>query len=154
MGLYYCSINSIFILYITIHVIKIFCALRIYTFNSMNRIFVIIALGLGTIFSSHTWRENPETLPDQQDYCKLKGAVFIEEVANFADYRVFIEDVDAFAQLNVFKEEAETFATEPGYWYFTDVRGFADFTIYVEDVKGFADFTIAYTEYRSSAGCN
>ena len=126
----------------------------------MNRgICVFIAvLGVGlSSFQSLPYPTSPiedDTRNIAQDFCKLKGAVYIEEVANFANYRVFVEEVEAFAQLKVFKEEAETFATEAGYWYFTDVRGFADFTIYIEDVKGFADFSIAYTEYRSSAGCN
>jgi len=120
----------------------------------MSRLPVVLILIVGAFLTSFSVSDPSIAYVDQPDYCKLKGAVFIEEVANFADYRVFIEDVEAFAQMNIFKEEAETFATEPGYWYFTDVRGFADFSIYIEDVKGFADFTIAYTEYRSSAGCN
>ena len=129
----------------------------------MNKGITVLIAVLGLGMSSFQGLPSPYT-PNQgddgiskgfpQNFCKLKGAVYIEEVANFANYRVFVEEVEAFAQLNVFKEEAETFATEAGYWYFTDVRGFADFTIYIEDVKGFADFTIAYTEYRSSAGCN
>jgi len=114
----------------------------------------IIGMAIGSLFFVSFSPVTPPTNTLQQDYCQLKGAVYIETVANFADYRVFVEEVEAFAQMAIFKEEAETFASEPGYWYFTDVRGFADFTIFVEDVKGFADFSIAYTEYRSSAGCN
>jgi hypothetical protein len=120
----------------------------------MSPLPAIIIILSGVIFTSFTIPDPSASYMDQPDYCKLKGSVYIEEVANFADYRVFVEDVEAFAQMNIFKEEAETFATEPGFWYFTDVRGFADFTIYIEDIKGFADFTIAYTAYRSSAGCN
>jgi len=108
---------------------------------------------LGMSFSSFI-PPSPRVPVGVQDYCKLKGAVYIEEVANFANFRVFIQEVEAFADMKVFKEEAETFATEAGYWYFTDVRGFADFTIYLEEVPGFADFSIAYTEFRASAGCN
>lgn len=89
----------------------------------------------------------------KKDPCQLKGSVFVETVANFADYRVYMEPVEAFAQLKVYKESAPTFAQEPGEWYFTDVKGFADFTIYIEPVKNFADFTLAYTDYRQSAGC-
>ena len=87
------------------------------------------------------------------DICDLQGAVYVEEVAAFAKYRVFVEDIENFADFVVFKEDNEAFANEPGHWYFTDVRGFADFTIYLEEVKGFADFSIAYTEFRTTAGC-
>lgn len=115
--------------------------------RSYVAIFFLLLTGWFQLGADHA------TLPPQRDLCKLKGTVFIEKVADFADYRVFVEEVEAFADLKVYKEEAETFATEPGYWYFTDVRGFADFSIYIEDVKSFADFSIAYTEYRISAGC-
>lgn len=87
------------------------------------------------------------------DFCKLRGAVYVEDVAAFANYRVFVEDIESFADMVVFKEDSEGFANDPGHWFFTDVRGFADFTIYIEDVKGFADFSIAYTEFRTTVGC-
>lgn len=87
------------------------------------------------------------------DICELRGVVFIESVAAFADYRIFVEDTEGFAELVVFKEDAEAFANEPGHWFFTDNKGFADFTVYVEDVKGFADFSIAYSDFRTAAGC-
>ncbi len=92
--------------------------------------------------------ENPAN-----EYCELYGAVFIEEVAGFANYRVHVEDVEAFADMLVFKEDALSFANEPGHWFVTDVRAFADFTIYVEEVKGFADFSVFYTDFRTTAGC-
>jgi hypothetical protein len=87
------------------------------------------------------------------DPCKLQGAVYVVQVASFADYRVFVQDVEAFADLVVYKEDAQVYADRPGHWYLTDVRGFADFTIFVEDVEAFADFSIAYTPFRSAAGC-
>ena len=88
------------------------------------------------------------------DICDLYGAVYVEEVAAFAQHRVFVEENEAFAKLKVFKQDTEAFADRPGYWYFTDVKAFADFTIYIEKVQGFADFSIAYTTFRTSAGCN
>lgn len=90
---------------------------------------------------------------DVDDYCKLYGAVYVEDVAAFANYKVFVEDIESFADLVVYKENTEAFADQPGYWYFTDVKGFADFTIYLEPVKSFADFSIAYTEFRTAVGC-
>lgn len=87
------------------------------------------------------------------DPCKLKGAVFIEAHRNLADFSVYVERVEAFGKVKVFREEAAVFAKEAGYWYFTDQRGFADFTIFVEETRGFEDFTISFTEYRSAAGC-
>ena len=87
------------------------------------------------------------------DPCKLQGAVFVEQVESFADYKVFVEDVEGFADLLVFQEQARGFADRPGLWYFTDVRGFADFTVAFTQVKGFADFSIYYTEFKSIAGC-
>lgn len=101
-------------------------------------------------FASTEVRMPADTPPE---YCKLMGAVYVENVAAFANYRVFVEEIESFADMVVFKEDSEGFANEPGHWYFTDVRGFADFTIYVEDVKGFADFSIAYTEFRTTVGC-
>lgn len=88
------------------------------------------------------------------DICQLYGTYYVEEVAAFAQYRVFVEDNEAFADLKVYEEETEAFANRPGYWHETDVKAFADFTIYKEQVKGFADFSIAYTTFRTSAGCN
>ncbi len=93
----------------------------------------------------------PSTPPD---ICKLKGSVYIEQTASFADFRVFVQDVEAFADLVVYKEQGEIFADKPGHWYITDVKSFADFSIYIEDVEAFADFTIAYTPFQSAAGCN
>lgn len=95
----------------------------------------------------------PRSVPARVDPCKLQGAVYVVQAAAFADYRVFVQDVEAFADLVVYREEAEVYADRPGHWYLTDVRGFADFTIYLEDVESFADFSIAYTPFRTAAGC-
>lgn len=94
---------------------------------------------------------NPQT--PLNDYCELYGAVFIEDVAGFANYRVHVEDVEAFAEMLVFREDARAFANDAGHWYVTDVKAFADFTIYIEEVKGFADFSVFYTDFRTTAGC-
>lgn len=86
-------------------------------------------------------------------YCDLYGTVFVEEVAAFADYRVYVEDIESFANMVVYREEVESFADRPGFWFFTDVKAFADFTIAIEPNQGLADFTMAYTDFRSAAGC-
>lgn len=118
---------------------------------------IILAIGrviLGFICYYNTlFFSSPPPQQVPAEVCQLKGAVYIEEVAVFATYRVFVEQVEAFATLRVFEEEAQTFANEPGHWYITDVRGFADFSIYLERSKGLADFSIAFTEYASAAGC-
>lgn len=90
---------------------------------------------------------------DHAAHCRLFGAVYVEEVEAFADYRVYVEDVEAFADVVVYRQNVEAFATEAGQWYFTDVEAFADFTIYLESTKAFADFSIHYTTSESSAGC-
>lgn len=96
----------------------------------------------------------PAPMAPPPEPCKLYGAVYIEQTASFADFRVFVQDVEAFADLVVYKEEADIYADRAGHWYFTDVKGFADFSIYLEDVEAFADFSIAYTPFRTAAGCN
>lgn len=87
------------------------------------------------------------------EYCRLSGAVFFEEVAAFADYRVYVEEYESFADMAVFLEEQPQFATEAGHWYITAQRAEADFIIYKEPVRNFAQFSIAFTPYRSAAGC-
>jgi hypothetical protein len=94
----------------------------------------------------------PTSLPGNE-YCELKGAVFVEEVESFAKYKVFIEDVEAFADLMVYRESSQSFADRAGLWYFTDVRAFADFTVAFTDVKAFANFSIFFTDFKSIAGC-
>lgn len=91
--------------------------------------------------------------PRNIDPCTLHGAVFIEEVEGFGQYKIFREDVEAFSDLLVFKEQARSFADRSGLWYITDIRAQADFTVAFTDVKGFADFSIYYTDFKSLAGC-
>lgn len=95
----------------------------------------------------------PEKRRTPPDICQLFGAVYVEQQAAFADYRVYKEEIESFAKLVVYREEAEDFADRPGFWYFTDVKAFADFTIAYESNQGLADFTIAFTDFRSAAGC-
>ncbi|MEM0999346.1 MAG: DUF6150 family protein [Bacteroidota bacterium] len=90
---------------------------------------------------------------NDRDPCELQGAVFIEEVESFADYRVFRENVEGFADLLVFREQARTFADRPGLWYFTDNRAMADFTIAFTETQGFDDFSVFFTDFKSIAGC-
>jgi hypothetical protein len=117
--------------------------------------FIILFLLSGMAFWSPASVEKPETPAPktESDFCELKGQVYIEDNAGFADYRVYVEDVESFAEMQVYKEEVAAFATEPGIWHVTDVRGFADFSIYLEKTQSFADFTIFYTDFRSNAGC-
>ncbi|TAE46909.1 MAG: hypothetical protein EAZ89_19090 [Bacteroidetes bacterium] len=95
----------------------------------------------------------PAANPAAPEYCYLEGAVYVEEVAAFAKYRVYVQDIESFADLVVYREESESFADAPGRWYITDNRAFADFSIHIEEVENFADFSIAYTDFRSAAGC-
>ena len=88
------------------------------------------------------------------EVCELQGSVYLEPVAAFADHQVLVREVEAFADLVVYKEEAARYADRPGHWYLTEVKAFADFSIHVEEVEALADFTIAYTTFRSAAGCN
>lgn len=88
-----------------------------------------------------------------EDVCKLSGVVFVETVESAADYRIYVEDDEAFAKLRVFQETSPSFASSPGFWYFTDNRNLADFTVSIVNMQAFADFTIFYTDFRSLAGC-
>jgi hypothetical protein len=91
--------------------------------------------------------------PREHDHCELKGAVYIEKTAAFADYKVYVEPTEDFADMMVYKEEVVTFADEAGVWYFTEVREEASFSIHLEDNPDFADFSIFYTKFRADAGC-
>ena len=94
----------------------------------------------------------PESTPPPK-YCELYGAVFVEEVPAFAQYKVYLQEIESFADMVVYKEDMESYADRPGFWYFTDVKAFADFTIAFEQNEGLADFSMAYTDFRSAAGC-
>lgn len=115
--------------------------------NNLKLLFLLI---LGPLLGSMT-------LPLQSgpgvDPCTLRGAVFVEEIESFADFRVFKESVEAFADVLIFQEQARSFADRPGLWYFTDVRAQADFTIAFTETQGFADFSVFFTDFKSIAGC-
>lgn len=111
----------------------------------------ILSLGLLTGVAPVPASPSSKAVP--AEHCELYGAVYIEETSAFADYKVYVEDIESFAKLVVYKENVESFADRPGFWYFTDVKAFADFSISIEQNQGFADFTIAYTDFRSAAGC-
>ncbi len=87
------------------------------------------------------------------DYCSLYGVVYVEQVPAFADYKVFKQDIESFADMVVYREDVESYADRPGFWFFTDVKAFADFTIAYEQNEGLADFSLAFTDFRSAAGC-
>ncbi|MEY3417246.1 MAG: hypothetical protein RL060_1358 [Bacteroidota bacterium] len=103
---------------------------------------------MGCLFSSHA--QNNKNI----DPCKIDGAVYIEKNRVDATYRVFVEESQAFANLIVYKQDNKLYADQPGNWYFTPSKGFADFSIYIETNKAFADFSIYYTKTESFAGCN
>ena len=88
------------------------------------------------------------------DFCELKGTVYIEEYPERANFFIYEDDSEAFADLLIFETDNALFATEPGVWYFTDQKGFADFSVYFVDSKGHADFTVYFTSFESFAGCN
>ncbi|MEO0473103.1 MAG: DUF6150 family protein [Bacteroidota bacterium] len=117
-------------------------------------IFPVILLFLFLLPTGNNNAHKPEKAAPPEKMCELRGSVFVESVAAFADYRVFVQESESFADLKVYKETARAFADQPGHWHFTDVKGFADFTIYVEQVESFADFSVAYTSFQTDAGCN
>ncbi len=88
------------------------------------------------------------------DFCKLKGTVYIEEYPEGANFFIYEDDSEAFADMLIYETDNALFATEPGVWYFTDQKGFADFSVYFVDSKGHADFTVYFTSFESFAGCN
>ncbi|MDN4165677.1 DUF6150 family protein [Cytophagales bacterium LB-30] len=92
-------------------------------------------------------------LASAQEYCQLRGSVYIESSPKRASYRVYVEENEAFADMRVYKEENKLYADRPGIWYFTEEADFAQFRIYLVDDPDLADFTIFYTETESFAGC-
>lgn len=88
-----------------------------------------------------------------ENFCQLKGTVYVETVPSFADYRVFVEDIEAFADQCVFRESAGAFAKQPGHWFFTEVKAYADFSVAWVPMKSSADFSVCFTKQPSLAGC-
>lgn len=88
------------------------------------------------------------------DICKLKGTVYIADNPNDANFFLYEEDSEAFADFLIYETDNALFATEPGVWFFTDKKGFEDFSVYFVESKGNADFTVYFTSFESFAGCN
>lgn len=86
--------------------------------------------------------------------CELRGTVYIEEYPDHANFLIYEEDSEAFADMLIFETDNALFATEAGIWYFTDQKGFADFSVYFVESKGNSDFTVYFTSFESLAGCN
>jgi len=86
--------------------------------------------------------------------CELKGTVYIEEFPERANFLIYEEDSEAFADMLIYEMDNALFATKAGIWYFTDQKGFADFSVYFVESKGNSDFTVYFTSYESLAGCS
>ncbi len=120
--------------------------------------FLIIKIWLGLLLSGPGFSQNnapePAALPSTpKELCRLRGSVYVTDNPNQAHYFVYVEDYESSAHLSVFVEENKAFADQPGHWFYTDKKAFADFVVYFTDNKGMADFTIYYTEVGSFAGC-
>jgi hypothetical protein len=87
--------------------------------------------------------------------CDVFGQIYVEKDPYLATFRVFVEKNNEFnADVVVFEENNALFADKPGFWYFTDKRGFANYSIaYVQD-RNVADFVIYFTNRELYAGCN
>ena len=120
----------------------------------MSKKILVLFIYFAGVLNLGSAAPNKEFIGLQNNYCELKGSVYIEQIASFADYKIYVEDVESFADFSVYKEENPAFTTEVGAWHFTDVKAYADFSIYFEDVKSFADFSIYYTRFRGDTGCH
>jgi hypothetical protein len=97
---------------------------------------------------------SPSVFSGQVDFCKLFGAVYVEENPRLADFRVFEEESEAFCDIKVFEVEDRLYADRQGLWHFTKKKEFADFTVYFEPNRGLADFSVYFIDVESFAGCN
>ncbi|HYE79084.1 MAG TPA: DUF6150 family protein, partial [bacterium] len=98
----------------------------------------------------------PGVRPADVEFCKIYGAVYLERDDRYRPFCSFIayeEPNDALADLHVFREDNKLFADQPGLWYITPTKAFADYVVFVTPERGFADFSIYYTTARSFAGC-
>ena len=114
----------------------------------------MIHIGFILIFIHFNIGALGQVSPQPLDICELRGTVYIEEDPDLANFFLYEEESEAFADFLIFETDNALFATEPGVWYFTDQRGFADFTVYFAESKGQADFTVYFTTFESFAGCN
>lgn len=118
-----------------------------------KRILTLLVYFAG-VFSFGNAAPSEKFIAKKNNYCELKGSVYIEQIPSFADYKIYIEDVEAFADFSVYKEENPAFTTEVGAWHFTDIKAYADFSVYFDDIKSFTDFSIYYTRFRGDTGCH
>lgn len=98
----------------------------------------------------------PAVRPAEVEFCQLYGAVYLEREPSQRAFCAFIayeEPDEAFTDLNVYKEDNKLFADQPGLWYLTPNRAFADYVVFVTPTRAFADFSIHYVTSRTFAGC-
>jgi hypothetical protein len=120
----------------------------------MLSISIIITCILSNILNPDITQVQEWGNAQQLDFCALKGTVYIADNPDDANFYLYEEDSEAFADFLIYETDNALFATEPGKWYFTDEKGFADFSVYFVESKGHADFTVYFTSFESFAGCN
>jgi hypothetical protein len=87
--------------------------------------------------------------------CDVFGVIYLEKTPYLANFRVYVEtEADYRADLIVFRETNQLFADKQGYWFLTDKRGFANYTVAIVQDRSVADFVIYYTDKENWAGCN
>ena len=90
------------------------------------------------------------------DFCRIYGSVYFERDPRYqasSHFTIFEESEEAFANLVVYKEDNKLFADQPGLWYETKSRDFADYIIFISPNRNKADFGVNFTTIRSFAGC-
>ncbi len=89
-----------------------------------------------------------------QDPCQIYGTAYLETDRSRATYFVYVETEDDYsADLRIFKEYNQLYADKSGYWFFTQQKAFADFSIFVVPYRSEADFVVYYVENEIDAGC-
>ena len=111
-------------------------------------LYCLVILSFIFFASKETSSVNPPSV-----ICELRGTVYIEEYPERANFLVYEEESEAFADMLIYETDNALFATKAGIWYFTDQKGFADFSVYFVESKGNSDFTAFFTSYESLAGC-
>ena len=90
------------------------------------------------------------------DFCRIYGSVYFERDPrrqSGSHFTIFEETEEAFANLVVYKEDNKLFADQPGLWYETKNRDFADYIIFISPNRNMADFGVHFTSVRGFAGC-
>lgn len=89
-----------------------------------------------------------------QNPCQIYGTAHVENDRTRATYFVYLETEDDYsADLRVFKEYNELYADKTGYWFFTEQKAFADFSVFFVKHRAEADFTVFFVEDELEAGC-